>query len=408
MELRRVFANSLFQGIARFITASVSLLVAISVARFYGVYEYGVFTKVVTIVGFLYVLVDFGFNAIFLAENSFKDRFPAFLTLRVFTSLFLVAILIGTFSIPQARFFLGLKEPSLVYLIIFSFTIVTYAITLSSAAIFQKNLQYKLLALATIAGSGVTLAGVFLSTFFSLPPYAMYISLLGGGMFAAFLSLKLAKQNFFPFSFDKTWIKPLLFQSAPLGLMLLFNLIYFRADIIILSVFRTTQEVGIYGMAYRIFEFLIAVPLFLSNSIYPLLLVHRKNYGTLMRLAKKYAVVYLIISIALVLISWFFAPLLIFVQKEFNHSIIPFRILLLSLPLFFITSLFQWILVAQKKQKFLLVLYVCLGGLNVALNVLFIPRYGILSASIITGVSELLVLLGMIPMIISLKSHYET
>src|SRR5207244_1517417 len=69
----------------------------------------------------------------------------------------------------------------------------------------------------------------------------------------------------------------LLLPSLPLGITLLFNLVYFRADSIILTLTRPTAEVGIYGLAYKVFEIVLVFPTFFMNAVYPLLL-EKQNF----------------------------------------------------------------------------------------------------------------------------------
>ena len=58
-------------------------------------------------------------------------------------------------------------------------------------------------------------------------------------------------------------LRSLFIASFPLGLTLLFNVVYFHIDSIILTFTRTSAEVGIYGLAYKIFELPLVLPTFL-------------------------------------------------------------------------------------------------------------------------------------------------
>ena len=52
-------------------------------------------------------------------------------------------------------------------------------------------------------------------------------------------------------------------KSIPLALALLINIVYFKADTIIISLFRDNTEVGIYGLSYRLLEASLIFPTFL-------------------------------------------------------------------------------------------------------------------------------------------------
>jgi O-antigen/teichoic acid export membrane protein len=175
--------------------------------------------------------------------------------------------------------------------------------------------------------------------------------------------------------------------------MLFFNLVYFRIDIIILSLFKSTIDVALYGYAYKYFEFLLAIPLFLSNAIYPLLLQTLKNLRKYYEISQKYLLIFFLFSIAIAIPAWIFAPFIAIVKKDFIPSVLVFKILLLSLPVFFLTNILQWILITRNKKAYLLKIYILAAIINMLLNLLFIPKYSYIASAIITGVSEALILI---------------
>jgi O-antigen/teichoic acid export membrane protein len=75
---------------------------------------------------------------------------------------------------------------------------------------------------------------------------------------------------------------------------------------------------------------------------------------------------------------------------------IPFRILLLSLPFFFTTSFLQWVLITLEKQKYLMYVYLFSTLLNIVLNIIFIPQFSYLASATITLMSEALVFVFLI------------
>lgn len=381
-----LFSNVLCQVFVKILTSVVTLVATVLIASSFGSMSYGLFTQVVTLVGICYVISDFGLNAIFIREE--KSRFRDFLTLRIAISatciIFISSLSYILYRVFQMNgFFLGV--------VLFSGTIVGQSILITSSAVFQRKLRYDLLLRAVAVGSLVTLIGMYVgsqASSFSLILFAFAF----GSIISALMSLFFVKENILPLRLDRGFAKKMLSQSLPLGLMLLFNLAYFRADIIVLSFLRTQAEVGIYGYAYRFFDFLLTIPLFLSNVLYPFMVQDMKT-GVLSNRVKKYFLAALFLSLVLVVLGWFAAPLLGIVRNDFRESVLPFRILLLSFPFFVATSFFQWLLIAQKKQTYLLWVYVMSGVINVLLNIFFVPSFGYVASASITALSELLVLI---------------
>lgn len=385
--------NTLFQALARIATSAVTLIVTILIARTFGVVGYGDFTKITTFVGIFYLVVDFGLNAVFLQRDT-KNGFRDLLYLRLgLALLFLIILNAVAFVLPSYNFQIGFSPFVKLGIFIFSFSLLAQAILFSSSALFQKRLRFDLFMKSQAIGAFVTLLLVLIFITFSFSLYYILLAFILGGMTSGWVALRLTQEKIFPIEVHVSIAKGLITESLPLAGMLIFNLIYFRIDVLLLSLLRPTADVGVYGIAMRFFDFLIALPLFLSNSLYPIFIESQKNKRSGVLVLKTYLFVSVVCSFVLVLVFWFLAPLLSLIKPDFSFAVLPFRILLLSLPVFFATSLLQWMLIAQKKQKFLLVMYLLSAIANIFLNLVFIPTGSYIASAIITGVCEAFVLL---------------
>jgi O-antigen/teichoic acid export membrane protein len=188
-------------------------------------------------------------------------------------------------------------------------------------------------------------------------------------------------------------MKGLFWVSAPLGITLLFNLVYFRVDSIILTLTRTTAEVGVYGLAYKIFELPLVIPTFFMNALYPVMLEHtvhgtRYTESEYISVLKKSAGLLFAGSLIVIGALWIGAPIISFIRTDFVGGTQVLRVLALGLPFFFLSSLTMWTLIAKKKQTLLAVIYFISMIVNVLLNMIFIPRFGYMAAAWITVGSE--------------------
>ncbi|MDP2649911.1 MAG: oligosaccharide flippase family protein [bacterium] len=409
MQLRLVIKNTLFQIVARIVSSGIGLLITILIARSFGVLGYGDFTKITVFIGLFYILLDFGLNPIFLKEDQEKIHFKDLFYLRLLFALLLIIVvnLISFFLPFNEQLNLGFSPSVKIGIMIFSLSLLTQAILISSAAIFQRKLRFDFLMIANIFGSLFTLLLIIYFIFHSLSLNYVLIAFVLGGLLTAVISLFLTREKIVKISLNKIFIKRLLLQSLPLALTLFFNLVYFRIDIFLLSVFKPTLDVGVYGFAYKFFDFLIALPLFLSNSIYPLLLNSQKNHKEFFSLSKKYFFLFFLISLVVTIISFALSPILVFIKSDFALSVVPLRILIVSLPFFFLTSILQWILISQGRQKFLMVVYLVSAVLNLCLNLIFIPIASYMASAIITGVSEAFVFIVLLIAVIRLRKYLQ-
>jgi O-antigen/teichoic acid export membrane protein len=387
-----IATNSLYQILAKIITSGTGFIITIILAKEYGVLGYGDFVKITNFIGFFYLFLDLGLNAIFLQQekNDYKSLF--YLRLVIALGILAVANIVSVFLPFNKEIAVGFSPFVRLGIFIFSFSFFNQAIILSTNSIFQRKLDYYSYMKAVLIGAIANLLFVILFAFFSFSLISIFIAFVASGFITAIASMFLTSQKMTPAKINYQYSKKLVITSLPLAIMLIFNLVYFRVDAFILAFLKSTADVGVYGLSYRFFDFLIALPLFFSNALYPFLLENKKNTRMFFNLVRKYLLIFVAIGTLLVIPFWFVSPLFSLIKKEFSLSIFPFRILLLSLPVFFITSLLQWVLIALKKQKYLMKVYILSAIINIVLNLIFIPRFSYMASAIITGVSEVFVM----------------
>lgn len=395
-----VAKNTFYQVAARLATSFIGFLITIIIARKFGVIGFGDFTKVTSYVALFYLLVDLGFNAIFLQDE--KPNFRNLFYFRIIISLIVFVLLnLLAFFLPYNQFLsTGFSGSLRIGIVIFSVGIFAQSIILSASAVFQKSVNYFYYMLGTVTGGVVNLILVLIFSFLNYSMFFIFGSFALSSLIASFILLRLTRENVFPFVFDKKLAKEIFIKSLPIGLMLIFNLVYFRADIFLLSIFSTTKDVGIYGLSYKFFDFLIALPLFLSNVIYPFLIKAKQNEQEFSKITQKYFLIFLFLSFLVAIPFWFISPLFTLIKSDFSTAIVPFRILLISLPFFFTTSFLQWALIARGEQKFLLYVYLLSTVINVVLNLIFIPGFSYIASAVITVFSEGLVFVLLINKIV--------
>jgi O-antigen/teichoic acid export membrane protein len=387
-----IASNTFAQILGKVATAGTTLLITILIARAFGAQGYGDFTKIITYVALFFLFADFGLNAIYLQHEKEQD-WNVLLGVRLVGSMLLMFLAIAVLSfLPQSSTdgFTGLVRLGI---ILYSPTIIFQALLTTANAYFQKQLRYSFSTIAVGVGSVVSLiliwiaAGVFTSAAGTI---GSVIALMVGSIVTAVLALvfvRRLKQSLSP-SFNRPMARSLLIAAVPLGATLIFNVVYFRIDSLIMTLTRTTAEVGIYGLAYKFFELPLVVPTFFMNSVFALM-VRNANQT---RIFKKSFWILFPSSMVFTIVLWATAPLLPFIKQDFSASVPVLRVLSLSLPFFFLTSLTMWTIIALKKQTALLFIYGVSMVMTVLAYVIFIPTYGMMAAAWITVLSEGIVL----------------
>ncbi|OGG14352.1 hypothetical protein A2875_01740 [Candidatus Gottesmanbacteria bacterium RIFCSPHIGHO2_01_FULL_46_14] len=393
-----VAKNTVSQLVGRVVSSASILVATILIARTFGPQGYGELTKITSYVALFYLLADFGINAMYLQlkKEDGDETWNTLLGLRLVGSILLMFMAIAILSFLPRGSSQGYTDGVRFGIIVFAPAILFQAIITTTNALFQEKLRYDLSMVAVVCGSLVTLGLVWLVTVSTAPlvgPVAAVIAFLVGSGVTALLALVLVKQfGTIRVKFDAVVAKQFLLASIPLGLTLLFNQIYFRIDSIILTLTRSTIEVGVYGFAYKFFDVALVLPTFFMNSVYPLLLT--VSGDKFRHMLWRSCIFLLVTSIVLVILMWMGSPLITRIRPDFAGSVGALRILSLSLPLFFVSSLTMWTIIAQKRQMILIPIYGVSMIVNIILNSVFIPSHGYIAAAWITVLSEAIVLLA--------------
>ncbi len=394
---QKVAYNTVAQLVGKATTTVTTLLITVLITRRFGPSGYGDFTIMMAYSALFYIVSDFGLNAIATRdfsedESKITRYFKNLVGLRLVMALGLFALgALALIFFPYSQF---VKVGVLISLL----TIFTQALYTTGNVIFQTKLRYDLSVLAAIFGSLTILILSFLVVAQGGGLLPIVLSYVVGGVVMVGVSLFFVRRlvGVIGVAKDiKLW--RYLFSSAlPLGITTIFVVILQKADALLLSVLSGSEAVGLYGASYKIFEFALVFPTFFVNSIYPIMVRRFKDGQERLMETVRYSGLFLfVVSVVGSVVGYFLAPWMIRVVAgpEFAESAQALRLLLLGLPIFYLSALFLWLLITLGKQKQIPFIYAAGAIFNVALNLILIPRYSFHASAIITWTSELLILL---------------
>ena len=392
MILRKVALNTLWQIIGKAITIVTGIAVITLLTRSLGTAGYGGFTTVTAYLQFFGIIVDFGLTLIavqMLSTNKWEERrlFNNFMSLKVTTSLFIfgLAVVIAWFT----------NYP----------TIVKIAISIASVSFFlnaiqqvyvgwyQKYLIIAKLAVAEVISKLVLLGGVLYIVFSGGGLLELMPVLIAGSATYLFFSLFFIRDKYtLGFAFDRDIIQEILKRSWPIALGIIFNLIYLKADTIILSLTRSQSEVGIYGASFRILEVLITIPMMILGLLLPQFTKawSEKNFSYWKTLYQKTYDLINVLVWPLVFGGIIIAkPIITLIAgANFSSSIPILQILLLALVGIFLSTLFGHLIVSMNLQKKAVWSYGIIAFLALLFYLLVIPFFSFWGAALITFAAE--------------------
>jgi O-antigen/teichoic acid export membrane protein len=389
--------NIIWQIVGKFGASLSALGITILIAQSLGSSMYGDYIKVTSFVTIFFLFVDFGLNAV-VVRGSSKNTFSvlrqdvlSLLFLRFLIGIFcMVVILVVMIVIPKESAY-GYPITIRPFILLFSIVLVLQGCIISSNAVFQSVLLYQYQAISIIIGwiSGLGFVYMYSVQQQLTLEYAVLGMLIAYGIqtLISMVFVKLLVVSFAPVEWGR--VRQLFFSSLPLGLLLIINVIYARSDQIIMAFTRPSWELGVYGYAYKYFDFLLTLPTFFVNAMFPGFIKKFSQGSTVFHThILRYSYMTFGISIFIFIASYLFAPLLSISGRGFIESIFAFRILILGLPFFFLSNIFLWGLLVDKTPKRLFWLYggVCIG--TILINSIGIPLYGYVFAATTTVLSE--------------------
>ncbi len=391
--LKKVVAQTSWQVIGKAATSISSLILLGIITRSYGEAGTGVYTLALAYLNFFYFASDIGLNAHLLPSLD-QITFKKLLGMRLSWAVILTAIAvlllpIINISTPGFNIAVLIGLPSILFSALF----------ITNTIIFQKHLNFSFSALSLGLGAVLAVIMVWYFSTLNLPPQYLVIAHTSDWILAGVLATIFIKRYIKDITpvVELSFIKKTSKEVWLLSLTLTISLVYFRIDTFFLSKFRPIEEVGVYNLAYQLFQSALLASTFIINSYYPLMIKARERglnyfYSQVLKACGLMGLLALSGSV----FTYFTAPLFISVVSGgvgFTGAVESLRILSYGFPAFFISSILMWVLITNRSYKALVSIYIVGLIINTTLNYLFIPQYSYIAASWVTVVSEYLILL---------------
>jgi len=414
---KKVALNTIVQAGSKIISTALGLITVALITRYLGPSGFGEYTTIITFISFFAIIADLGLTLVtvqLISSPRFAGEAGAPATVsseqadqstnnqdKILSNLFSLRLL-------SAIFFLGLA-PAIIWLLpygqeikigvlIATASFLFPALNQVLVGLFQKELRLDRVSIAEIASRILLFAGVFAVARFDFGLYGMLYSLIFSSalnfILLWFFSKKYAKIRL---DFDKKLWLEIIKKTWPIGLTIFLNLIYLRADTLILSFLRKSSEVGIYGASYRVIDVLITLPFIFAGIVLPILTAgwqsNRDNFNAVLQ--KSFDLM-ILLALPVVVGTQFVGTriMTIVAGKEFALSGEILKILVLAAGIIFIGTVFSHAVIAIDRQKKIIAAYAFVAVTALIGYLIFIPRYSYYGAAWVTIYSELAIALA--------------
>ncbi|MFA6392129.1 MAG: flippase [Patescibacteria group bacterium] len=397
---RKIAHNTIIQIVGKAISTIIALVVASLLFRYLGKEGYGNYTTVMVFLQFFGIMVDMGLYIILTKKISEAGADEESLVGNIFTIRLISAVVFLGVAPLLVIFF---PYPSVVKtgvaLVSLSFLFVTLNQVLQG--VFQKHLKMMRVTISEILGRLVLLAGTFLAVYLdqglTTVLLVVVLSSFTNFLFTFIFSRKFVKIRLV---FDFPVWRRIIKEAYPIALAILFNLVYFKADILILSLLKSQSDVGIYGAPFKILEVLVTFPAMFAGLAVPVLTqaFTAMDYERFRRVLSKSFDFLVMVALPMIVGTIFIAEPVIdlIAGADFVESGQVLQILIVTTGIIFIGNLFGNAVVVVNRQKEILKYYMAIAAISVGGCLLLIPRYSYIGAAWMTVVSQSLITLATI------------
>lgn len=395
MVIARKIAYNVVVNAAAKVLSTILALVAIGlVMRYLGKDGFGDYATVIAFFSFFGSVADLGLYAITAREISRDGADERSIINNVFT-LRAVSSFIVFLLTPLLVIFLPYSWEVKAGIVIAGASFVFSSTYMVLNGLFQKHLSMDRVAIAEIIGKISQVAIIFGAIHLNLGFVAIVSSVLVS-MIVNFVLVLIAARKFVKLrlQFDLAYWKRFMKESLPMGIAVVITFFYFKMDTILLSVLKSSSDVGIYNAAYKVIENLTFFPSMIIGLMLPIMsrniFSDRQEFK---RISNETFKVFVLMVVPIVIGGFFLAENIVTIigGAEFIESAQTLRILIFALAFIFFGNFFNNILIAASKQKVLMYSLSVCAIFNIGANMFLIPKFSYMAAASVSVATEALV-----------------
>jgi O-antigen/teichoic acid export membrane protein len=393
-SLLRGIKNSVFLFGGNAISAVISFVITVYIARLLPVADFGSYITVISFVTLFGIFTDFGINTVVIREGAKNPEDTHNLIFSTMGLKYLLS-LASMLAVIVFALFTPYTFEVKALIVLMSITLLMGGIGSMFSAVFNIYQDMKYISIIQIAEriTFASFAFVFLIAGLGVPGVILAV------IIAAFVSLMLNfiisqriheyRLNFRPILDSKTR-STILMPAFWFGIAGLLGTVWQRVDTIMLSLLANMTQVGLYTPAVNYVGIGDMAVLALTGAFFPIIsrTVHERIITK--KELSKYLGYFAVAGFIIVAVTYTFGGELMILAfgPKFTESIVFINILVIGFAVNLITIPTALMLDATNNQKVHVVNATYLTGANIGLNWILIPTLGALGAAYATTVSQ--------------------
>lgn len=276
---RTIAGNTLVQFAARMIGAAAQAMIVIILARTFvihlgpeeGVRQMGRYATIFAFTVLFGTFSEFGLFPTLVKEFSENEGKARLILAKALPLRLLVALLVALMGIILA-FSLHFEAVITTGIVLLAISTLWTAIANTVVAYFQSRLMMIYPAIAEIVGRLIGFATVATAALLGASLLTIVLlSLIGFLVTFVVNMLYLRRFEVVGWQIDLAYWRKLMKHAAPVGMISVLALIYFKIDAVMLAAMRDKFDTGIYSIPYKLIDVLITFPTLFVGNVFPVL-----------------------------------------------------------------------------------------------------------------------------------------
>lgn len=416
---KKIASNTFSQIFSKVGTALISIFLLSILTNYLTVEMFWMYSKIYNYVGIFVFLADLGLYTIAIREIANNKKDSEKIVWNVLTLRTILWLIIFIFAIWIAFFLDGYNSQlALLWITIACFFTMFQLWNSSILTLMQAHMKMEFSLVSTILWKLANFLCILWIVFLLFPEvnngnyfYPFLCIMLSGLLWTicmTALNFRYAKKiGKISFLFDRQYILKIFKMSLPYGIALFLSVVYFKIDVILLSIMEpkeiANRSVALYSLPMKIVEVIMVIGGFYLNAMLPKISQDFKNNdltsaNKLINFSFKvmYAGSLLMVCLGILFREHIIA---IISKPEYLDTSLAFHswdaaIVVFGVILFhFVSLVFIYTLIASNQQSKLLRINLIVTLINIIWNIILIPYLSFMWAWIVTIISQLVLMI---------------
>jgi len=367
------------------------IVLLLLIARAVGASDFGKFALALSFIEIFKVVADLGLDIVSIRRFA-AEPLRAAVIMNTVVGLKLVFSTCIVVIAPMLFLLLYRAEEGLSLLLILSLSVYTTLLSNAFLSYFQSQLSILKALPANLTGVILYVTFTAAGLLFGWPLEILAVAVPAGELvMLTLLMRRYARENPLHFRIDRNLAKALMRDSIFVGIAGILVVLYIRLDHLLINGYLGTTEVGRYAVAYRLVEPFFLLFSSLSVSVYASISARLNTpaESSILGTMKKVSASVLAIAAAgIAILAFVVAPNLSLLSSDYSGLGNVLLVLSFSLVPKGLNPQLTALLNSMGKFRTLMVVTISNLAVNVLLNIILIPRLGILGAAVAIVATE--------------------